>query len=251
VALIIDPGQWPLVLVAAFAGALVGGIGGFGSGVILAAVLVPVLGVKATVPVLAIAGVLINAGRLWFHRADIDWVATRRVLAGALPLLVVGTWLHSRLDARPLGLVMGLLVMLSVPARRWLRRRRLDIDARGMVAGGAVFGLANGMASGMGVMLVSLLLGGGLAGTAVLATDALVSVLVDLLRAALFGRLEALDGERALLGLLIGVATLPGSALAAWLVRRLRARLHTLLMEALIIVGGLGIVAAAWRETVS
>jgi len=246
--MIVDPAQWPVVLLAAFVGALVGGIGGFGSGVILAAVLVPLLGVKATVPVLALAGVVINAGRLWFYRHHLDRVAARRVLAGALPLLVLGAWLHARLDARPLGLAMGLLVVLSVPARRWLRRRQLDIGARGMVAGGAVFGLANGMASGMGIILVSLLLGGGLAGTAVLATDALVSVLIDLVRAALFGRFDTLDGDHAMLGLLIGVATLPGSALAAWLVRRLRVRLHALLMETLIVAGGLGIAASAWRE---
>jgi uncharacterized membrane protein YfcA len=245
---IADPGQWLLVLAAAFTGALVGGIGGFGSGVILAAVLVPILGVKATVPVLALAGVVISAGRLGFYRHHIDWPVARRVLLGALPLLVLGTWLHARLDARPLGLVMGMLVVLSIPARRWLRRRRVAVGSAGMVAGGAVFGLANGMASGMGVILVSLLLGGGLAGTAVLATDALVSVLIDLLRAALFGGFDTLDGEHAMLGLLIGVATLPGSALAAWLVRRLRARLHTLLMESLIVAGGLGIVVSAWRE---
>jgi uncharacterized membrane protein YfcA len=245
---IADPGQWLLVLAAAFTGALVGGIGGFGSGVILAAVLVPILGVKATVPVLALAGVVINAGRLGFYRQHIDWPVARRVLLGALPLLVLGTWLHARLDARLLGLAMGLLVVASVPARRWLRRRQLAVGTAGMVAGGAVFGLANGMASGMGIILVSLLLGGGLAGTAVLATDALVSVLIDLVRAALFGRFDTLDGEHALLGLLIGAATLPGSALAAWLVRRLRARLHTLLMESLIVAGGLGIVVSAWRE---
>ena len=44
-----EPLQWLLVLGASFVGAVVGGIGGFGTGVILTAVLVPILGVKATV----------------------------------------------------------------------------------------------------------------------------------------------------------------------------------------------------------
>lgn len=242
-----DLAQWLLVLGAAFAGAVVGGIGGFGTGVILTAVLVPILGVKATVPTLALAGIIINSGRFWFYRADIDWRAASRVLVTALPLLVLGTWLYAQLDARPLGLVMGMLVVLSVPVRRWLKRRQLAIGARGMLVGGAVFGLANGMASGMGVILVSLLLGGGLAGTAVLATDAFVSILVDLARAALFGRFALLDGSSAFIGVAIGLATLPGSALASWLVRRMHARLHSLAMEALILLGGTAIVVSTWR----
>lgn len=242
-----DATQWALVLLSAFAGAVVGGIGGFGTGVILTAVLVPILGVKATVPTLALAGVIINSGRFWFYRADIDWPTTGRVLLGALPLLVLGTWLYSRLDARPLGLVMGALVVLSVPMRRWLKRRRWQVGPGGMLAGGALFGLANGMASGMGVILVSLLLGGGLAGTAVLATDAFVSILVDLARAALFGRFALLDASTVFLGVAIGLATLPGSAVASWLVRRMHARLHNFYMEALILAGGVAIVVATWR----
>lgn len=246
--MIVDAGQWALVLGAAFAGAVLGGMGGFGTGVILAVVLVPILGVKATVPTLALAGVVINAGRFSFYRADLDRRVAVRVLAGALPFLALGAWLHARLDARPLGIAMGLLVVLSVPARRWLRRQQMAIGPAGMVAGGALFGLANGMASGMGVILVSLLLGGGLGGTAVLATDAAVSIVVDLARAALFGQLRTLDAQGALLGLLIGVATLPGSALAAWLVRRMQVRLHTLLMEVLIVGGGIGVIVASLRE---
>ncbi len=247
--MIVDPAQWAWVLAASFAGAVIGGIGGFGTGVILTAVLVPLLGVKATVPTLALAGIIINAGRFWFYRADIDWRAAGRVLLGALPLLLLGTWLYARLDARPLGIVMGALVIASVPMRRWLKHRRFEFGPRDQVVGGAVFGLANGMASGMGVILVSLLLGSGLSGTAVLATDAFVSILVDLFRALLFGRFSLLDAGTGLIGVAIGVATLPGSALAAWLVRRMHARVHTLAMEALIVVGGLAIVLSSWRAS--
>jgi len=83
----------------------------------------------------------------------------------------------------------------------------------------------------------------------VLATDAFVSILVDLARAALFGRFALLDESTALIGVAIGLATLPGSALASWLVRRMHARLHMLYMEALIIAGGLMIAIGAWRAT--
>jgi uncharacterized membrane protein YfcA len=97
-------------------------------------------------------------------------------------------------------------------------------------------------------MLVSLLLGAGLAGPAVLATDALTTIALDLCKAALFQRFDLLDAEAATTGVVIGIATIPGSALAAWLVTRLGAHLHILAMEALILFGGTFLLWNAWRS---
>jgi uncharacterized membrane protein YfcA len=45
----------------------------------------------------------------------------------------------------------------------------------------------------------------------------------------------------------IGFATLPGSALAAWLATRIGAKLHVLFMETLILLGGASMLWHAWR----
>jgi uncharacterized membrane protein YfcA len=97
------------------------------------------------------------------------------------------------------------------------------------------------------VILVSLLLGTGLTGPAVLATDALASIALDLCKAALFQRLDLLDAQAFSTGVVIGVATIPGSALAAWLVKRLGARLHVAFMETLIVLGGAFMLWHSWR----
>ncbi|MGE0803867.1 MAG: TSUP family transporter [Lautropia sp.] len=228
-----------VVLLAAFGSAILGGVGGFGTGIILTAVLVPLVGVKAVVPVLSLAGVLINGGRFWFYRRHVDWHALRYVLVGALPCLLAGTWLYAKLDARPLGVIIAALILASVPLRRYLKARDIAIGPRGLLVGGAVFGTANGFASGMGVIVVSLLLGAGLGGSAVLATDALIAIVVDVVRALLFGRYQLLESGSAALGVAIGLATLPGSWLASVLVQRLHAHLHLWVMEALILSGGL------------
>ena len=110
-----------------------------------------------------------------------------------------------------------------------------------------MFGLASGVATGTGVILISLLLGAGLAGPAVLATDALATIALDLCKAALFQRFDLLDAASFSTGVVIGVATIPGSALAAWLVSRMHAHIHILFMEALILAGGAFMLWHSWR----
>lgn len=227
--------------------AVVSGMSGFGTGVILTAALVPLIGIKAVIPVMAVAGVVINAGRFWFYRSHVDRRTLLLVLATSLPFLVLGTWIYSILDARALGTVLGLLVMAFVPLRRLLRARKIVIGRAGLGVGSGIFGFATGIATGTGVILVSLLLGTGLAGPAVLATDALVSIVLDLVKAALFQRFDLLDEEAFLTGIVIGVASIPGSAIAAWLVARMHAHLHVLVMEVLILIGGASMLWHAWR----
>jgi uncharacterized protein len=245
--LLLDAPTLAAVALLALVAATISGMSGFGTGVILAAALVPLIGVKAVIPVLAVAGIIINAGRFWFYRAHLDRRTLVLVLAASLPFLVLGTWIYSVLDARALGTVLGLAVMAFVPLRRILHARQIVLGPAGLAVGSGIFGFATGMATGTGVILVSLLLGAGLATPAVLATDALVSIALDLCKAALFQRFDLLDAEAFFTGIVIGAASIPGSAIAAWLVARMGARLHILFMEALILVGGASMLWHAWR----
>jgi uncharacterized protein len=245
--LLLDAPTLAAVALLAVVAAIMSGMSGFGAGIILTAALVPLIGVKNVIPVLAVAGAVINAGRFWFYRTHVDRRMFALVLAGSLPLLVLGTWLYSVLDARALSIVLGLAVIASVPARRVLQAKKIKFGDTGVVVGSGVFGFAAGIASGAGVILVSLLLGAGLATPAVLATDALVSIVVDLAKAALFQRFDLLDTAAFFTGVVIGVASIPGSAIAAWLVSRMGARLHVLFMEILILFGGASMLWHAWR----
>ena len=245
--MLLDAPTLALVAAVGIVAAIVGGMGGFGTGIILTAALAPLIGVKAVIPVLAVAGAIINAGRFWFYRKSVQRGTLALVLACALPFLVVGTWIYSVLDSRAIGTVLGLAVMASVPLRRFLSHRAVKLGQSGLAVGSSVFGLATGLTSGTGVILVSLLLGMGLSGPAVLATDALVSIALDVCKAALFQRFDLLNEQAFFTGVVIGVATIPGSAIAAWLVTRMHAHLHVLFMESLILVGGASLLWNSWR----
>lgn len=245
--MLLDGPTLAVVAALALGASVIGGIGGFGTGVILTAALTPLIGVKAVVPVLAVAGVIINAGRFWFYRESFDARALGIVLAASLPLLVVGAWLYSALDARAVGTILGCVVIASVPARRILKKRQVVLGTPGLAIGAGIWGLASGVASGTGMILVSTLLGAGLSGTAVLATDALATIVFDLCKALLFQRFDLLDAQAFATGAVIGLATIPGSATAKLLVNRMGARLHVLFMEGLILAGGAFMLWHSWR----
>ena len=244
--MLLDPFTLAAVALLGLGAAVIGSVGGFGTGIILTAALTPLIGVKALVPVLAVATVIINAGRFWFYRRHLDRRVFGIVLASGLPFLVLGVWIYSALDARTLGMVLGVMILSFVPLRRVLKKHAIVIGTPGLVVGGGVFGLASGVATGTGVILISLLLGCGLAGPAVLATDALITIALDFSKALLFQRFNLLDGQHFFAGVVIGVASIPGSALGAWLVERMHAHLHVLFMEALILFGGAFMLWHSW-----
>ena len=245
--MLLDAPTLAAIAVLAVGAAIVSGMSGFGSGVILTAALVPLIGPKAVLPVLSVAGIVINAGRFWFYRQHLDRRMLTLVLAASLPFLVLGTWIYSILDARSLTLVLGVAVIASVPVRRVFHAKKMSLGRVGVATGSGVFGFAAGVASGAGVILVSLLLGAGLATPAVLATDAMVSIILDVCKAALFNRFDLLNADAFFTGAVIGLASIPGSAIAAWLVSRMGAKLHVLFMEILILFGGASMLWHALR----
>ena len=245
--MLLDAPTLAAIALLAVGAAIVSGMSGFGSGVILTAALVPLIGPKAVLPVLSVAGIVINAGRFWFYRQHLDRRMLALVLAASLPFLVLGTWIYSILDARSLTLVLGVAVIASVPVRRVFHAKKMSLGAVGIATGSGVFGFAAGVASGAGVILISLLLGAGLATPAVLATDAMVSIALDVCKAALFNRFDLLNADAFFTGAVIGLASIPGSAIAAWLVSRMGAKLHVLFMEILILFGGASMLWHALR----
>ena len=110
--------------IVAFAAAVIGGLGGFGTGVILTAVLIPIVGVKSVLPLLTVSGVIINGGRMFFNRDAIAWKVCATVLAAALPATLIGVYVFSILPARPLQIILAVFIAAVVPLRRWAAHRK-------------------------------------------------------------------------------------------------------------------------------
>jgi uncharacterized membrane protein YfcA len=239
--------QLALVGAIAFAASILGGLAGYGTGLVLPVFLAPVVGVANVIPVMAVGMAINNGSRVVAFGRDISWRHARWVLWFGLPACWAGAYGYTLLDARTVALAIGSFLVVSVPLRRALKRARIGLGRRGVMAAGGAFGFINGGMTGAGLLLIALLMAAGVEGAALIATDAIVSVIMGLFKIAIFGGLERLDAQLALAGLLIGACTAPGAFVARWLLARIPARVHTAFMEALVLAGGAGFLWRAWR----
>ncbi len=106
------------------------------------------------------------------------------------------------------------MLILSVPLRRLLEApRRQDRRCRACV-GAVGYGVVVGGTSGSGVILLSLLMACGLEGAAVIATDAVISIVTSLVKISVFGLAGVVTAQVLAFALLIGVIAIPGAFLA-------------------------------------
>jgi uncharacterized membrane protein YfcA len=229
-----------LLLVAGMAliASLVGGVAGYGTGALMPLVLVPMLGAEPVVPILATSALLTNASRVYAFLRFVSWRRAALVLAGAIPPCLVSAYGFTLLTGMGAQLVIGGMLMLTVPLRYTLRRRAVTLGDRGLVLGSVGYGAAVGGTVGSGVILLSMLMAAGLEGAAVIATDAVVSIFIGLARVAVFGWAGAIDAQTVAFALLIGLVAFPGVFLAKAFVARLPIHVHTAILDAVVLFGG-------------
>lgn len=231
--------QFFLLGLIAFAGSILGGISSFGAGLIVTPFLMPVVGVKAVVPVMSIAMTLGNFSRMWVYRHQIDWTIIVKIMLPAFPCVIAGTLLYSYLPQGELAVLIGAFLLVSIPLRRYMAKRAVEPTTGAVLGYSGVFGVISGALPGGGVILMPLLLGLGLVRGAVVGTDALIGMVVNVIKIVMFGKLDLVSWELLLAGLLIGLCMVPGAYGARWLIERMHVKMHTAIVEALVVISGL------------
>src|SRR6202163_1061965 len=206
--------QLALIAGPALIASVIGGVSGYGTGALMPLVLVPILGPTPVVPIIALSSIFSNAGRTAAFRRLIDGRRVLIVLAGAIPTCMLGAWGYTLLSGRGAALVIGGMLALSVPLRRLLRRRGFALSDRALAGAAIGYGVVVGGTTGSGIILLSLLMAAGLQGANVIATDALISIIISCVKLAVFGFAGVMDAQAVAVAVLIGAIALPGSVLA-------------------------------------
>lgn len=224
------------IALAALAGSLLSAVTGSGAGVVLSIVLLPVVGVRAIVPILSIAMVISHIGRVAAFRQQVDWRSALTLILLAAPGGVMGALVYSRLSERTTAAILGLF-LLALLAFRSVRPAVRSQPTRIWFAASAVaFGFLNGLTIGAGILVLPLLMVFGLAGAPLVATDAVVGLGMNLTKAISLIATGTVTPALFVYGVAIGLLTIPGAYFARRVVKALSIRTHMRLIDATVLI---------------
>jgi uncharacterized protein len=232
-------GVLALLALALTAGVL-SGIVGTGSSLLVLPVLVVLDGPRIAVPVMTIASVLGNLGRVVAWWRHIHWRPTAAYAVPGVPAAALGA--HTLLTIPPPVVEVALAVFFAamIPGRRLLARTWRPAWWHMALAGAAV-GFLTGLALSTGPVSVPIFTGYGLTGGAFLGSEAAASLLLYAAKIVTFGTGGALSGTVVAHGLLIGLALLAGSVVARRIVERFPVHVYERVLDLVLAVAAVGI----------
>jgi uncharacterized membrane protein YfcA len=240
--------QLALVACVALFASVIGGVAGYGTGALMPLVLVPLIGAEPVVPIIAISAIFSNFSRATAYRSSIDRRRAGIVILASAVTTALGAYGYTMLTSAGAALVIGTMLILSVPLRRFARRRQLRIGEAGLGVGAVAYGVVVGGTAGSGAILLSLLMASGLEGAAVIATDAVISLSTGMIKISVFGLAGVVTAQVVAFALLIGAIALPGAFFAKRFVERMPVHVHTAILDAAVIVGGTVMISAALKH---
>ena len=237
-----------LVALVTLATSAIHGATGVAGGLLLSAALAPIIGVKPIVPTLSIALLISHGARALLNLKDFDRTAYLAVTLPAIPCIVAGAFIYGRLTSAAIAILLAAVILVSIPVRRWAQSRAIKANGATLAGVGAIYGGLSGATIGPGLLLIPFLLGYGLSKGAFVATLAVIALTTNVVRTAVFGGTSLLEPHLVLLGVLIGLLTVPGNWIGRSMMRRMSLALHVGLVDILTVLGGLNFLWLAYRS---
>lgn len=236
-----------LVLVAGLLAGTLGGIVGTGSSLVLMPILVVMFGPRHAVPIMAVAAIMGNLGRVLAWRREIDWRACFAYCATAVPGAVLGARLLLAIPPGVAELALGIFFLSLIPVRRWLAKHELKLSLMHLALLGGPLGLLTGLVVSTGPLTVPLFTFYGLERGAFLGTEAAGSIGVYLAKVATFQAFGAFPLEVLVQGLMVGLTLMAGSFAGRYIVLALSPGAYRSLIDGLMLCSGLSLIWAAVR----
>jgi uncharacterized membrane protein YfcA len=236
-----------LVLFVGLLAGMLSGVIGTGSSMMLMPVLVMLFGPQQAVPIMAIAAIMGNLGKVLAWWREVDWRACAAYCSTAVPGAALGVRTLLALPPHAVELALGLFFLAMVPTRRWLARRSIRFSLLHLALIGGVVGFLTGIVVSTGPITVPVFMSYGLVKGAFLATEAAGSLAVYGTKVAVFKHFGALPLHVVFDGLITGSALMAGSFAARYVVVRMSARTFKLVVDGLMLSSGLSLLWAAAR----
>jgi uncharacterized membrane protein YfcA len=221
------------------------GIVGTGASIMLLPILVFEFGPQRAVPIMAIAALMSNVGKVLAWWREVDWRAFAAYSAGGVPAAALGARTLLVLPPRAVDLALGLFFLAMIPVRRRLRTVDTRLSLGGLALAGGAIGFLTGIVISTGPLSVPAFAGYGLLKGAFLSTEAASSLTLFVSKAATFRTLGALPNEAILQGLIVGSSVMAGSFVGKAVVQRMSIGTFERVLDGLLLCSGLAMLWAA------
>lgn len=239
--LLADAGISPLTMLimalAAFGTAVFHSVSGLAGALFLVILLTPLLGLKIAVPIVAVAVFMSNLTRLWVFRKELLPEILKPLLLTAMPGMVIGAVGFVYMPARAISILFAVFLIVSIPGRRMVQGRGVKVGPKGFLALGPVYGLISGVTMGAGLILAPFFLGAGMVRGQIVAMTAAIGIVLNLTKTIVFGASPLLNLPLIMIGIILGLCTMPGAYIGRWILQRTSIRAHVFLVEGIMIAG--------------
>lgn len=239
--------DWLFLLLAGIGAGTLGGIVGTGSSLVLMPILVVMFGPRHAVPIMAVAAIMGNLGRVIAWWKHIDWRACCAYCATAVPGAAIGASILLSIPAGVAELALGVFFLVLIPVRRWVAHHQLKLSLWHLALMGAPLGLLTGIVVSTGPLTVPLFTFYGLERGPLLGTEAAASIGMYGAKVGTFQALGAFPLEVLLQGVLIGSTLMAGSFVGRFVVLSMSASAYRALIDGLMLCSGLSLLWAAAR----
>jgi uncharacterized membrane protein YfcA len=236
-----------LFVLALAAGAL-GGLVGTGSSLVLLPILVTMYGPRVAVPVMGIAAVMANVGRVAAWWRQIRWQPVLVYAVPGTPAAVLGAHTLLTVSQTVVDAALGAFFLAMVPLRRIAAARQWRVRLWQLAVAGGVIGFLTGLILSTGPLSVPVFTGYGLSGGAFLGVEAASSLVLYAGKMVTFGQFGALTGTVLARGLAIGTALMVGPFLARTVVRRVPPHAYALLIDLVLLTAAGGMFVATCAQ---
>lgn len=236
-----DPLVVAWLAVVAFAAAVVGGLAGLGSAIIMIPALTFAVGIREAIPIAAIAVMMQTWSRVWVNRAVVDMGAVKWFVVGAAPAAILGATAFANLPPDLLQRGLGVFLLLIVAYRRSPLMRDIRMNVRAFAGVGAGQGFLSAIFGGAGPFGASFFLAYGLRRGAFVGTMAAAMTFINFIKTAAYGTYSLLDLSGVVLALGLGVVMIAGAYVGGAVVNRVSDKAFVCIVEAVMVAAALSL----------
>lgn len=224
----------------AFVASALAAVTGFGGAAVLLPILVLVFGVRDAIPILTVAQLIGNGSRVWFNRSELVLPVVGWFALGGVPAALAGGVLFASAPFSFLKRLLGIFLLVTVAYRHIGKESFLQLPLRGFAAIGAIFSFLSALLGSVGPLMAPFFLAYGLVKGAYIGTEAFATVVMHITKLVAYGGMSVLTIKGVLAGLALGPIMVLGSFIGKKILDRLPERLFVVIIEATLIIAGLG-----------